>query len=303
MSSQKQLNSAQQFYFGGLSGMIATCCVQPIDLIKTRMQLASSTQYKNSMDAFVSIAKAEGVKNLYKGLTAGLFRQATYTTTRLGVYNVLTDYLTRDDPTTGKQIPLSFLSKMGLGMVAGGVGAVVGTPAEVALIRMTADGRLPPEQRRNYTNVFNALARITREEGSFSMWKACGPTVTRAVILNAAQLAVYSQAKQMFQTYAGMKDGVPLHLVSSLTSGFVSTAVSIPVDLAKTTLQAQKPGPNGELEYKGSLDVLIKMAKKDGVLRLWRGFTPYFLRLGPHTVITFLVLEQLKNTFGKEHQH
>ena len=33
--------------------------------------------------------------------------------------------------------------KAGLGMVAGCVGAFVGTPAEVALIRMTADGRLP----------------------------------------------------------------------------------------------------------------------------------------------------------------
>jgi solute carrier family 25 oxoglutarate transporter 11 len=31
--------------------------------------------------------------------------------------------------------------KMGLGITAGGIGAFVGTPAEVALIRMTADGR------------------------------------------------------------------------------------------------------------------------------------------------------------------
>lgn len=37
----------------------------------------------------------------------------------------------------------NFLTKAGLGMVAGSIGAFVGTPAEVALIRMTADGRLP----------------------------------------------------------------------------------------------------------------------------------------------------------------
>ena len=30
---------------------------------------------------------------------------------------------------------------------------------------MTSDGRLPPEQRRNYKNVFDALIRISREEG------------------------------------------------------------------------------------------------------------------------------------------
>ncbi len=37
--------------------------------------------------------------------------------------------------------PPNFLTKAVIGMTAGGIGAFVGTPAEVALIRMTADGR------------------------------------------------------------------------------------------------------------------------------------------------------------------
>ena len=37
--------------------------------------------------------------------------------------------------------PPNFFVKAAIGMSAGGVGAFVGTPAEVALIRMTADGR------------------------------------------------------------------------------------------------------------------------------------------------------------------
>jgi hypothetical protein len=57
--------------------------------------------------------------------------------------------------------------------MAGGFGAVIGTPAEVALIRMTSDGRLPPEQRRGYKNVFDALLRICREEGVLAMWRGC----------------------------------------------------------------------------------------------------------------------------------
>ena len=31
--------------------------------------------------------------------------------------------------------------------------------------------RLPPEERRGYTNVFNALARIAREEGIGTLWR------------------------------------------------------------------------------------------------------------------------------------
>lgn len=48
----------------------------------------------------------------------------------------------------------------------------------------------------------------------------------------------------------------------------------------------------GVPEYTGVLDVLVKTVKAEGVLSLWRGFMPYFLRLGPHTVISLTVLEQ-----------
>ena len=92
--------------------------------------------------------------------------------------------------------PPGFLAKAALGMAAGVVGAFVGTPAEVALIRMTADGRLPVAERRNYKNVVEALLRITREEGLLTLWRGAIPTMGRAMVVNAAQLASYSQAKQ-----------------------------------------------------------------------------------------------------------
>ena len=56
-------------------------------------------------------------------------------------------------------------------MTAGACGAFVGTPAEVALIRMTADGRLPVAERRGYTSAFNALSRMTTEEGILTLWR------------------------------------------------------------------------------------------------------------------------------------
>lgn len=56
--------------------------------------------------------------------------------------------------------------------------------------------RLPPAERRNYSNVFNALTRIAKEEGVVTMWRGAIPTMGRAMVVNAAQLASYSQAKQ-----------------------------------------------------------------------------------------------------------
>ena len=61
---------------------------------------------------------------------------------------------------------------------------------------MTSDGRLPAAERRNYKHVGDALVRMVREEGILTLWRGAVPTMARAMVVNAAQLASYSQAKQ-----------------------------------------------------------------------------------------------------------
>lgn len=56
------------------------------------------------------------------------------------------------------------------------------------------------EQRRNYKNVFNAFARIAKEEGVTTLWRGSVATMGRAVIVNISQLATYSQAKFLIAT-------------------------------------------------------------------------------------------------------
>ncbi|XP_018421323.1 PREDICTED: mitochondrial 2-oxoglutarate/malate carrier protein-like [Nanorana parkeri] len=251
MAEKKSSPKAIKFLFGGLAGMGATVFVQPLDLVKNRMQLsgegAKTKEYKTSFHAVSSILKKEGVGGIYTGLSAGLLRQATYTTTRLGIYTILFEKLTKADGT-----PPNFLMKAAIGMTAGATGAFVGTPAEVALIRMTADGRLPPDQRRGYSNVFNALVRMSREEGITTLWRGCVPTMARAVVVNAAQLASYSQSKQILLDSGYFRDNILCHFCASMISGLVTTAASMPVDIAKTRIQNMRM-IDGKPEYRNGL--------------------------------------------------
>jgi len=249
--------------------------------------------HKTSFHAVWNIARSEGILALYKGLSAALLRQITYGSSRLGAYTFLLDYLSTD----GKAIP--FWEKLVAGSAAGAFGAVIGTPAEVALIRMTSDGRLPPEQRRGYKNAIQALYRISIEEGATTMWRGCVPTVARATILNACQLGFYSQAKEWLlyglPSYFNDPKGLGLHTVASIFSGFCCTVVSLPVDQIKTRLQTMKKG-----EYGGIGDILWKTIKYEGVTSLWKGFMPYFMRLGPHTVLTFIFMEKITIFFWNQ---
>ena len=55
--------------------------------------------------------------------------------------------------------PLPLWQKAAAGLTAGGLGALVGSPADLTLIRMQADNTLPVASRRNYKNVGDAMAR------------------------------------------------------------------------------------------------------------------------------------------------
>jgi len=83
-----------------------------------------------------------------------------------------------------------------------------------------------------------------------------------------------------------------------MISGLVTTIASMPVDIMKTRLQSMKY-VDGVPEYKGAGDVLAKVIKNEGFFSLWKGFTPYYFRLGPHTVLTFIFLEQANMAYKK----
>jgi len=82
-------SKVEPFVLGGLSGMFATTIIQPMDMIKVRIQLAGEGK-AGAAASPVAIARdiiaKDGVMKLYTGLSAGLLRQATYTTARLGIY-------------------------------------------------------------------------------------------------------------------------------------------------------------------------------------------------------------------------
>ena len=76
-------------------------------------------------------------------------------------------------------------------MTAGAIGSFVGTPSDMIMVRMQTDPTLPPSQRRNYKNVFDALQRIPREEGVTRLWKGATPTIMRASFSSAGMFTTY----------------------------------------------------------------------------------------------------------------
>lgn len=263
--------------------MTATTVIQPIDMVKVRLQLAGEGAKTGPRPSPFQVTRdiiASGrVRDLYTGLSAGLLRQAVYTTARLGFFDTFMDQFKARAKAKGESI--GFKERAAAGLTAGGLAAMVGNPADLALIRMQSDGLKPKDMRANYTSVIDALGRIAKAEGVGALWAGAYPTVVRAMALNFGQLAFFSEAKTQLKARTQISAEAQT-LTASAIAGFFASFFSLPFDFVKTRLQKQSKGADGKLPYSGMMDCFRKVAKEEGILRFYRGFGTYYVRIAPH---------------------
>lgn len=237
---------------------------------------------------FVHILHSDGLLGLYSGLSASLLRQLTYSTTRFGVYEELKEIFS-----TARHEP-SFPALIAIASASGLMGGVAGNPADVLNVRMQHDAALPPSQQRRYRHAVDGLVRMLREEGWRSLFRGVWPNSVRAVLMTASQLASYDGFKRTLVARTPLKQGdLTTHFSASVLAGFVATTICSPVDVIKTRLMSARSSPEPLPR------LLLSIYRAEGLSWVFKGWVPSFVRLGPHTIATFLFLEQHKKIFRR----
>jgi solute carrier family 25 oxoglutarate transporter 11 len=283
--------ASKPFVVGSASGMFATCCIQPIDMVKVRIQLLAGTaEAAGPIGVASKMLREEGFLSMYKGLSAGLTRQIVYTGARLGLFDQFTGYF-KAKKQPGEKMYFWETSVCALG--AGGLAALIGNPADLSLIRMQADNMLPEAERRNYKHVGDALSSIVRNEGVGGLFAGAVPTMTRAMALNFGMLAFNAKSKDLLNDNG--ITGQPAVFGASAIAGFFASFFSLPFDFVKTQMQKQKPDPvTGKLPFSSALDCVGKVMAEGGPLRFYSGFPTYYVRIAPHAMITLMAQDKLK---------
>ncbi|XP_046481494.1 mitochondrial dicarboxylate carrier isoform X1 [Neodiprion pinetum] len=256
-------------------------------LLYLNVHLQTQQEGKSSVSKItLKIIKHQGVFALYNGLTASLLRQLTYSTTRFGFYEVGKQAL----ETPGYSLP--FHQRLFLAGISGAVGGVIGTPADLINVRMQNDIKVSPELRRNYKHALDGLFRVWKEEGFLRLFNGCSTATSRAALMTIGQLSFYDQIKMLLLQSGMFTDSPTTHFLSSLSAGAIATTLTQPLDVLKTRAMNAKPG-----EFKNMIDLILYTAKL-GPLGFFKGYIPAFVRLAPHTILTFVFLEQLRTNFG-----
>ncbi|KAJ1978466.1 hypothetical protein H4R33_005961 [Dimargaris cristalligena] len=291
MSSSSTAKTTVPFWFGGFSASVATVCTHPLDLVKVRLQ-TTQTKGRGMVRTLFHVARSEGLPALFNGLSASLLRQATYSTVRFGTYDYIKHELSKDH-----EGPVPLYKMLIAASSAGLVGGAFGNPADIVNVRMQNDGQLPLDKRRNYKHALDGLLRISREEGVSTLFRGLGPNTNRAILMTCSQLASYDAFKQFLLSTPYFQESTTTHFAASLLAGVFATTVCSPVDVIKTRIMNSSKGG----KYKNAVDALVQTVRHEGMRALFKGWLPSFSRLGPHTIITFMVLEKISIYYRSRH--
>ncbi|XP_069776244.1 solute carrier family 25 member 35 isoform X2 [Narcine bancroftii] len=269
------------FLLGGLAACGACIFTNPLEVVKTRMQLQGELRsrgtykvhYRNVFHAAHTIWKMDGLLALQKGLLPGLLYQFCMNGVRLGSYAMLDSAgYTR----TGGRVSAG--KSTVAGALAGVLGPLMASPIYMVKTHLQAQStaNIAVGHQYRHQGMMDALINIYRQHGVMGLWRGSTSAVPRLL----------------------QPDGLLEPLVAGMVSSLFTVFAVTPFDVVSTRLYNQPVDRQGKgLFYAGNLDCFTKTARKEGLSSLYKGTGASYFRLGPHTVLSLFFWDKLRTVY------
>eukprot|EP01062_Namystynia_karyoxenos_P079364 TRINITY_DN8350_c2_g1_i1.p1 TRINITY_DN8350_c2_g1~~TRINITY_DN8350_c2_g1_i1.p1 ORF type:complete len:339 (+),score=108.45 TRINITY_DN8350_c2_g1_i1:99-1019(+) len=279
-------------YAAMFGGVCEACSLQPLDVLKTRLQLqgkgASLGQLASTM------YRTEGVRSFYKGLSPFCTHLVLKYAVRWKFNEIYRGLFKGPDGKVGT-----------LGTFAAGLGAgvteavLIVTPFEVIKTRLQQQKGTDLSQLK-YHGPVHCARTIIREEGVGSLWKGNVPCMFRQ---GWNQLFLFGTYDKLKEIVLGLDRDAPISKHQSLGLGIIAGALgpltNNPFDVAKTRLQGQKEVGSAR-KYTGLVQCIGMIYREEGFVPLMRGCVMRMARVAPGMGITFTVVETAMENFNDQ---
>ncbi|KND92066.1 putative mitochondrial carrier [Tolypocladium ophioglossoides CBS 100239] len=202
---------------GVAAGVATSTATNPIWMVKTRLQLdknvsersggAMHRQYRNSYDCVRQIIRDEGVRGMYKGMSAS-YLGVVESTMQWTLYEQLKAYLARRElriersgrDKTWWDKAVDWTGKAGAAGGAKLVAAILAYPHEVARTRLR---QAPMDNGRlKYTGLIQCFKLVWKEEGMLGLYGGLTPHLMRTVPSAAIMFGMYEGILRLCHTPA-----------------------------------------------------------------------------------------------------
>lgn len=193
-----QCKDWEELCLGGLGAMCACFFTNPLEMIKSRIQLQGELQargqykvhYKNVFQAFYAVAKQESLTSLQKGLCPALCYQFIMNGCRFGAYQVMDNNgFIRD-----RKGDIVLYKSVFASMFSGGVGTFLGNPFYLMKVHLQSKSEsvIAVGHQHGYSGMMEGFKVILKEQGVRGLWLGGGAAILRGTICGSVQMTTFT---------------------------------------------------------------------------------------------------------------
>ncbi|KAF9447383.1 mitochondrial carrier [Macrolepiota fuliginosa MF-IS2] len=283
----KPLPFVANFAAGAIAGISEILTFYPLDVVKTRMQLATGKS-QGLVGTFSSIVKEEGVGRLYRGLVPPLLLEAPKRAVKFAANDFWGKTFLEWSGESNMTQQLSILT----GCSAGATESFVVVPFELVKIKLQ-------DKSSKYAGPMDVVKQVIRKEGLLGLYAGMESTFWRHVYWNGGYFGTIFTVKKLLPKAETPKDQLLNNFISGSIGGLCGTALNTPFDVVKSRIQGAERIPGVQPKYNWTYPALVTIMREEGVGALYKGFVPKVLRLAPGGGVLLLVVEFTLGVFRK----
>ena len=312
--ASQSVEAAKDIAFGSIAGTLGKIVEYPFDTVKVRLQSQPDhlpLRYTGPLDCFAQSIRQDGVRGLYRGVSAPLFGAAAETSCLFFSYRVAQDVIRLFSvPTATRKVEddLPLPSLVAAGAMSGAVTSLILTPIELVKCRMQVPltSSMDPTLRNTSIGPLAVIKEVYRREGVAGFWRGQLGTLLRETGGGAAWFGCYETFSLFFrqraQAATGDKDpSLPIwqSMLAGAGAGLGYNFSFFPADTIKSKMQTgdlASIGANGGRQT--FMEVGRALYRTHGLKGLYRGCGITLLRSAPSSALIFTIYESLRAQFG-----
>ncbi|ACO70544.1 mitochondrial carrier family [Micromonas commoda] len=291
---------------GAWAGLVGTVLGYPLDVVKGRMQtgkgVAGSGAKANFARTLVSIARAEGVTGMYRGLGPPVCMMMVMNSMNFGAFYHMRDKLAGANPVGwGTERPWIDWRVVCAAASVGPLCAMVSTPFELVKLQVQLDAAnhsrtqlaatKPATDRnaspigyvRKYSGSAHAARQLLKTHGPRVFFLGHGVNTARECVFNAVFFSAFEHTAHGFETEAGLSPAMATAAAGGV-AGAAGWLTNLPLDCVKSGIQGQCLGDGrggwdaGRGARVGFVEAARAVGGRGGIAGFFAGAAPSLAR-------------------------
>ncbi|XP_031202420.1 calcium-binding mitochondrial carrier protein SCaMC-3 isoform X1 [Mastomys coucha] len=194
---QETLHVQERFVAGSLAGATAQTIIYPMEVLKTRLTLRRTGQYKGLLDCARQILEREGPRAFYRGYLPNVLGIIPYAGIDLAVYETLKNRWLQQY--SHESANPGILVLLACGTISSTCGQIASYPLALVRTRMQAQGFQPPTASMKggpQVSMVGLLRHILSQEGVWGLYRGIAPNFMKVIPAVSISYVVYENMKQ-----------------------------------------------------------------------------------------------------------